>query len=162
KLLAAECAELSTRARRWLREEAPTASASTIVHSADLRYVGQAFQIEVPIDPAWLEAADTERLRAAFHDLHERLPPHADRAARVVPVRPGDPPPGGGRDRPAPTHPRRHAEARAKDRARRSWPGHGAWPPADSLQETALRCRRVRKTRAPGRPAHRRARCHRA
>jgi len=83
KLLAAECAELSTRARRWLREEAPTASASTIVHSADLRYVGQAFQIEVPIDPAWLEAADTERLRAAFHDLHERLYAHADRAADV-------------------------------------------------------------------------------
>jgi len=83
KLLAAECAELSTRARRWLGEEAPTASASTIVHSADLRYVGQAFQIEVPIDPAWLEAVDTERLRAAFHDLHERLYAHADRAADV-------------------------------------------------------------------------------
>jgi N-methylhydantoinase A len=83
KLLAAECADLSTRARRWLAEEAPAASASVMVHSADLRYVGQAFQIEVPIDPAWLEDGGTERLRAAFHDHHDRLYAHADRSADV-------------------------------------------------------------------------------
>src|SRR5262249_49803707 len=56
---------------------------SSIAHSADLRYVGQAFQIEVPIEPAWLEDPGTERLRAAFHDRHERLYAHADRAADV-------------------------------------------------------------------------------
>jgi N-methylhydantoinase A len=83
KLLDAECAELSARARRWLAEEAPAVGASAIAFSADLRYVGQAFQIEVPIDPAWLEAATTDPLRAAFHDLHERLYAHADRAADV-------------------------------------------------------------------------------
>jgi len=82
-LLTAECAELSTRARRWLSEEAPGASASAIAHSADLRYVGQAFQIEVPIDPGWLDDAGPERLRTAFHELHERLYAHADRAADV-------------------------------------------------------------------------------
>jgi N-methylhydantoinase A len=83
KLLAAECAELSARAKRWLSEEAPAVAASAIAHSAELRYVGQAFQIEVPIDPAWLEETGTERLRAAFHDRHERLYAHADRAADV-------------------------------------------------------------------------------
>jgi len=83
KLLAAECAELSARAKRWLGEEAPAVSESTIAHSADLRYVGQAFQIEVAIDPAWLEEPGTDRLRAAFHDRHERLYAHADRAADV-------------------------------------------------------------------------------
>jgi len=83
KLLAAECAELSARARRWLAEEAPAVSASALSYSADLRYVGQAFQIEVPIEPAWLEDATTDRLRAAFHDLHDRLYAHADRAADV-------------------------------------------------------------------------------
>ena len=82
-LLAAECAELSDRAQRWLREEAPAVSESTIAHSADLRYVGQAFQIEVPIDPAWLEEPGTDRLQAAFHDRHDRLYAHADRAADV-------------------------------------------------------------------------------
>jgi N-methylhydantoinase A len=83
KLLGAECAELSARARRWLAEEAPAVGASAVAFSADLRYVGQAFQIEVPIDPAWLEAATTDPPRAAFHDLHERLYAHADRAADV-------------------------------------------------------------------------------
>jgi N-methylhydantoinase A len=83
KLLAAECAELSARAQRWLGEEAPAVAESTIAHSADLRYVGQAFQIEVPIDPAWLGEPDTDRLRAAFHDRHDRLYAHADRTADV-------------------------------------------------------------------------------
>jgi N-methylhydantoinase A len=83
KLLAAECAELSARATRWLGEEAPAVSESTIAHSADLRYVGQAFQIEVPIDPAWLEEPGTDRLQAAFHDRHDRLYAHADRGADV-------------------------------------------------------------------------------
>jgi N-methylhydantoinase A len=81
--LAAEYADLSARARRWLAEEAPAVTSSTLVHSADCRYVGQAFQVEVPIDPAWPEDATTDRLRAAFHDRHERLYAHADRTADV-------------------------------------------------------------------------------
>ena len=83
KLLAAECAELTARARRWLTEEAPAVATSAIAYSADLRYVGQAFQIEVPIEEAWLDEAGTERLRATFHDWHERLYAHADRSADV-------------------------------------------------------------------------------
>jgi len=83
KLLAAECAELTARARRWLTEEAPAVATSAIAYSADLRYVGQAFQIEVPIEPPWLDEAGTERLRAAFHDRHELLYAHADRGADV-------------------------------------------------------------------------------
>jgi N-methylhydantoinase A len=83
RLLADECAELAGRARRWLAEEAPPVSASALAFSADLRYVGQAFQVEVPIDAAWLEEGTTDRLRSAFHDRHERLYAHADRAADV-------------------------------------------------------------------------------
>jgi N-methylhydantoinase A len=83
QLLAAECAELSARARRWLAEDAPAVSSHTLTYSADLRYVGQAFQVEVPIDPAWLEDGTTERLGAAFHARHEHLYAHADRAAEV-------------------------------------------------------------------------------
>ncbi len=83
KLLAGECAELLARARRWLAEEAPAVSSSGVAYSADLRYVGQAFQVEVPIDAAWLEDATTDRLRAAFHDRHEHLYAHADRGADV-------------------------------------------------------------------------------
>src|SRR4029453_17758496 len=82
-LAAAECAALPPRAGRGLGEEAPAVTKSGIAHSADLRYVGQAFQIEVPIDPAWLEKPDTDRLRAAIHDRHERLYAHAARGADV-------------------------------------------------------------------------------
>jgi N-methylhydantoinase A len=82
-LLGAECAELEARARRWLAEEAPAVAASQVAFGADCRYVGQAFQIEVPLEPAWLAEGATDRLRAAFHDLHQRLYAHADRAADV-------------------------------------------------------------------------------
>ena len=81
--LASECAELAGRARGWLAEEAPAVAESAIAFSADLRYVGQAFQIEVPIDAAWLDEQGTDALRAAFHDLHDRLYAHADRTADV-------------------------------------------------------------------------------
>jgi N-methylhydantoinase A len=83
KLLAAECADLALRARRWLEEEAPAVSDTALRFGADCRYAGQAFQIEVPIDEAWLGAATTDGLRAAFHARHERLYGHADRAAEV-------------------------------------------------------------------------------
>jgi N-methylhydantoinase A len=83
ELLAGECAELAGRARRWLAEEAPAVTSSAVAYSADLRYVGQAFQVEVAIDPAWLDDATTDRVRAAFHDRHEHLYAHADRAADV-------------------------------------------------------------------------------
>ena len=83
RALAAECAELEARARHWLREEAPAVGSSAVRYSADMRYVGQAFEIQVPIDPAWLGDADLDRLRDAFHDQHDRLYAHADRAADV-------------------------------------------------------------------------------
>jgi N-methylhydantoinase A len=83
KLLAAECHELGARAMRWLEDEAPAVGSRALRYSADLRYVGQAFQIEVPVDPAWLEERSPERLREAFHALHDRLYAHADRTADV-------------------------------------------------------------------------------
>ena len=83
RALAAECAELEARARHWLREEAPAVRSSAVSYSADMRYVGQAFEIQVAIDPAWLGDASLERLRTAFHDQHDRLYAHADRAADV-------------------------------------------------------------------------------
>ena len=81
--LAADCGELEARARRWLAEDAPAVRESALRFTAEMRYVGQAFQIEVPLDPAWLGDGVLDRLRAAFHDQHERLYAHADRAADV-------------------------------------------------------------------------------
>jgi N-methylhydantoinase A len=81
--LAAACAELEARARRWLERDAPPVESSAIAFSADLRYVGQAFQIEVPLDAAWLRTDSLDGLTAAFHELHERLYAHADPKAEV-------------------------------------------------------------------------------
>jgi N-methylhydantoinase A len=50
--LAADCADLEARARRWLAGDAPAVRESALRFTAEMRYVGQAFQIEVPLDPA--------------------------------------------------------------------------------------------------------------
>jgi N-methylhydantoinase A len=81
--LAAECEELAAPARRWLRDEAPAVQAGALHFSVDLRYVGQAFQVEVTVDPAWLEDPDLNQLRAAFHALHAQLYAFADPTAEV-------------------------------------------------------------------------------
>ena len=95
-------------------------SGATFRHGADMRYVGQSYEIEVPVDPAWLAAGDRGRLLEAFHRAHERVFGHADprRAGRG-----GEPP------RPAPRRAaagaarrggRRHA-ARRRPARRRVW-----------------------------------------
>ena len=81
--LAAAARDMAAQARRWLAEDAPPVPSSALAFTADLRYVGQAFQIEVPLDPAWLAEPGLGRLRDAFHDRHHRLYAHADRSADV-------------------------------------------------------------------------------
>jgi N-methylhydantoinase A len=81
--LAAECDRLDAQARRWLTEVDPPIQAHHVAFAADLRYVGQAFQVEVPLERGWLRGATLDPLREAFHAAHERLYAHADRAAEV-------------------------------------------------------------------------------
>ena len=81
--LVAECARLEAQARRWLTDVDPPIRAHHVAFAADLRYVGQAFQVEVPLDPALLRDATLDPVREAFHAAHERLYAHADRAAEV-------------------------------------------------------------------------------
>lgn len=71
------------RAERWLEREAPPLSSAEIRLAAELRYVGQAYEIEVPIEPPWLENSDLSPLAARFHELHERLYFHADPTAPI-------------------------------------------------------------------------------
>ena len=48
-----------------------------------MRYVGQSYEVEVPVDPAWLATGGDAALTAAFHQVHERVFGHADREARA-------------------------------------------------------------------------------
>lgn len=67
----------------WLFEEQGFAGAPAFAVSAEMRYQGQSFEVDVPLEPAWIESGDLAVLRAAFHARHQALYGHADPAAAV-------------------------------------------------------------------------------
>lgn len=71
-LLQGSLDSLSVEGRSWLAKQEHVGSA-TLNLSADMRYVGQSFEIEVPILARWLEEADLDAIEQAFHAMHERL-----------------------------------------------------------------------------------------
>jgi N-methylhydantoinase A/oxoprolinase/acetone carboxylase beta subunit len=64
--------ELDAAGRARMREEAVPAGEVEVAYAADMRYVGQAYELPVPI-PAPLGAADLPAVEAAFHAAHERV-----------------------------------------------------------------------------------------
>ncbi len=74
-------AELLDQAVRWLRDEQGFRDAYTLLYSADMRYRGQSFEIETPLEAAWIESALWERIAEAFHRQHEQIYDYCDRAA---------------------------------------------------------------------------------
>lgn len=66
-------AALSAQAGAWLRGEQGFDGAAQELLSAEMRYHGQSFEIEVPVDPAWLAAGDLGALAAAFHRMHQAI-----------------------------------------------------------------------------------------
>ncbi|SFD55386.1 hydantoinase/oxoprolinase family protein [Roseivivax sediminis] len=56
--------------RAWLAEQGHDGQ-SELLLSADMRYIGQSYEIEVMLDPGAL--GDPARLSAAFHDAHRRI-----------------------------------------------------------------------------------------
>ncbi|RVT92923.1 hydantoinase/oxoprolinase family protein [Sphingomonas crocodyli] len=75
--------DLRTRAIGWLRDDQGYEDAPVISCSADMRYRGQSFEIETPIEATWIEAGDLEAIASAFHDRHQQLFDHQDRTAPV-------------------------------------------------------------------------------
>lgn len=65
--------ELARQGRTWLREGQGFAGAISTQFSADMRYAGQSFEIEVPLQDDWIEAGDVGAIRAAFHARHHDL-----------------------------------------------------------------------------------------
>ena len=68
------CAELGD----WLARHGADAGAPTFGLAADMRYVGQSYEIAVPLEPPWLAAGGLPSILAAFHRAHERAFGHAD------------------------------------------------------------------------------------
>jgi N-methylhydantoinase A len=75
--------------RTWLRREAPPVAETSLHLSADMRYVGQSFDLEVPLETAWIRDRQATVIQEAFHGHHERIYSHSDVAApiEVVSVR---------------------------------------------------------------------------
>lgn len=66
--------EMTADARRTLAEEGVPEGAQAIGYSADLRYVGQFNEVEVPLPGGGPPArGDLERVAAAFHERHDAL-----------------------------------------------------------------------------------------
>jgi N-methylhydantoinase A len=74
-------AQLEQRARAWLRDEQGYAGEPEIHISADMRYKGQSFEIETPLERT--DLGSVEAMASSFHREHDRLYGHADPDAPV-------------------------------------------------------------------------------
>lgn len=81
--LQAAFARLAARAEAWITEEQRFEGAHALRPSAEMRYRGQSFEIEVPLEMAAIEGGDIPAIAAAFHAAHERLYGHADPGAAI-------------------------------------------------------------------------------
>jgi N-methylhydantoinase A len=65
--------EMEARGRALLRQAGVPEDAITVTRSADMRYLHQGFEINVPVPSGRLSADDTPRLQANFDREYERL-----------------------------------------------------------------------------------------
>ncbi len=59
-------------ARALLRNEGTAADAMAFQYFLDIRYVGQEFPIQTPVEEAAIAGGDMARIRAAFDEIHDR------------------------------------------------------------------------------------------
>ncbi|PTW47761.1 hydantoinase/oxoprolinase family protein [Rhodovulum kholense] len=75
-------ADLIAEGRQWLTHQGHDGAVDLIL-SADMRYHGQIYEIEVTLDPAWIEAGDLGAIAAAFNATHARIYDFDDPAGTV-------------------------------------------------------------------------------
>ena len=75
--------ELARKAMRWIREEQGFEEEVAMLTSADMRYRGQSYEIDIPLEPIWIEQGDIISIEKAFHELHEKVYSHSDSRAAV-------------------------------------------------------------------------------
>jgi N-methylhydantoinase A len=69
---------LRTELAEWLQRFGAGARPASFRHAADMRYVGQSYEIDVPVELDWLAPGGGAPLLTAFHRAHERAFGHAD------------------------------------------------------------------------------------
>ena len=75
--------ELRSAALAWLRDEQGYAGEATLLHSADLRYRGQSYEIDTPLEAEWIDSGDVSAMEEAFHREHARVYDHSDPEAPI-------------------------------------------------------------------------------
>lgn len=65
--------ELERQAAAWLSRERPRPEDSTLQRSADMRYVGQDYELAVPVPAGSLDRLQMASLVESFHAEHERV-----------------------------------------------------------------------------------------
>lgn len=75
--------ELLAEGEHWIRVDQGHDGAVVASLSADMRYRGQSFEIEVPLQESWLREGDLDSMAAAFHDKHLAVYDFDDAGAAV-------------------------------------------------------------------------------
>ena len=70
--LEADFAELEAQAAAQLERDGFSGDSALLERSADCRYVGQGYELRIPLPPGPVDAAWLERARETFHEQHER------------------------------------------------------------------------------------------
>jgi N-methylhydantoinase A len=84
--IASAFAELENEARNWIVRANPQADDVRVSYFADMRYEGQAFELETEIPAESLETLNPAKMAEAFHICHRQHYGHADSAAPVQAV----------------------------------------------------------------------------
>jgi N-methylhydantoinase A len=74
---------LEAAALSWLREEQRYDGPYRFIHSSDMRYQGQSYEIETILDATAIARGNLDGITEAFHRRHEEVYDHADREAAV-------------------------------------------------------------------------------
>jgi N-methylhydantoinase A len=75
--------DLRNSATAWLERESPGLAAHHFDIAADMRYVGQSYEIDVAVDGEWLSSGNLDAIASAFHARHLAMFAHANSAAPV-------------------------------------------------------------------------------
>ena len=76
--------KLESRAGAWIGGEKISVAEERFARGADMRYLGQSFEISVDFSEIGLDAPDAgRRIASAFHDAYAAIYGHADRGAAV-------------------------------------------------------------------------------
>jgi N-methylhydantoinase A len=78
--------KLRQSAERWLRREQGYEGEAMASFSADMRYAGQSFEIDVALEEAWLERMQLAPIIAAFNRRHMEIYDFSDPQAEVFVV----------------------------------------------------------------------------